>query len=55
MATEQPKTGSVDMDAEPPRTSMEDHKQTYDAFLNVTKWSIVVIAIILLGLAFFLT
>jgi len=30
--------------------SMKDHTETYDGFLAVTKWSIILITILLIGL-----
>lgn len=45
---------SNEMSAEVPRTSIEDHRQTYEAFLSLTKWTIVFIALLLIGMAIFL-
>ncbi|MEM7695546.1 MAG: aa3-type cytochrome c oxidase subunit IV [Pseudomonadota bacterium] len=39
---------------EHPRTSIEDHRRTYDAFMSITKWSIVAVVILLIGLLIFL-
>lgn len=45
---------SNEMSAEAPRGSIEDHKRTYEAFLSLTKWTIVFIALLLIGMAVFL-
>lgn len=42
------------MDADHPRTSIEDHRRTYEAFLGLTKWSIGAIALLLIFMAIFL-
>lgn len=42
------------MDADAPRTSIEDHQRTYDAFINLSKWSIVGVVILLILMAYFL-
>jgi len=39
---------------EHPRTSMDDHKRTYDAFLSLTKWGIIAVVVLLIGLVIFL-
>lgn len=41
-------------DAEPPRTTIEQHQQTYDGFISLTKWTIIFIALLLIGMAVFL-
>jgi len=53
MADEARKPEEDDEDA--PRTSMEEHKATYEAFLNLMKWGVVVVALLLIGMAIFLT
>lgn len=40
--------------SEPPRTTMDDHMRTYDAFMNIMKWGIVAVVLILVGLWWFL-
>lgn len=39
---------------EHPKTDIEDHKRTYDAFLSLTKWGIIAVTILLIGLLIFL-
>lgn len=41
-------------DGDAPKTSFEDHKQTFDAFLGLIKWGVAVVAILLIGMAVFL-
>jgi len=43
-----------DMDADAPRTSFEDHQRTFDAFIQLTKWSIVGVVVLLILMAWFL-
>lgn len=45
---------SDEMDAEPPRTTIEEHQRTYDAFMSLTKWSIAGVVLLLILLAVFL-
>ncbi|MEM6849928.1 MAG: aa3-type cytochrome c oxidase subunit IV [Pseudomonadota bacterium] len=39
---------------EHPRTHIDDHKRTYDAFLGVTKWGIIAVVVLLIGMLIFL-
>ncbi|WMS44977.1 aa3-type cytochrome c oxidase subunit IV [Acuticoccus sp. MNP-M23] len=50
----QPVYQTTDPDAEPPRTTIEEHQQTYDGFISLTKWSTICIALLLIGMAVFL-
>lgn len=38
----------------PPKTSIEDHKATFEAFLNLVKWGVLAVALLLIGMAVFL-
>ena len=38
-----------------PQISMADHMRTYEAFLSLTKYGIIAIVVLLIGMAFFLT
>lgn len=42
------------MDAEAPRNTIEDHMQTYEGFLWLTKWGIAFIVVLLILMAWFL-
>ncbi|MEO1103671.1 MAG: aa3-type cytochrome c oxidase subunit IV [Pseudomonadota bacterium] len=53
MAGQEPQTTGAET-GEPPRTSIEDHKRTYDAFMGFTKWGTLIVAVILIGLLVFL-
>lgn len=37
-----------------PHTSLEDHERTFEAFLQLIKWSIISIVLLLIGMAVFL-
>lgn len=43
-----------DMDAEAPRTSIDEHQRTFDAFITLTKWTIVAVVLTLVLMAWFL-
>ncbi len=42
------------MDAEAPRTSIEDHQRTFDAFIGLTKVTIALVVLLLIFMAVFL-
>lgn len=44
----------TEMDAEAPHMSIEDHQRTFDAFIGLTKWTIVTVVLILILMAYFL-
>jgi len=50
----QPIYETADPNAEPPRTTIEEHQQTYDGFISLTKWTMIFIALLLIGMAVFL-
>ncbi|XWN32544.1 MAG: aa3-type cytochrome c oxidase subunit IV [Devosia sp.] len=39
---------------EPPQTDIAEHQKTFDRLISLTKWAIIVVAVILIGLAYFL-
>ncbi|MBJ3775705.1 aa3-type cytochrome c oxidase subunit IV [Acuticoccus mangrovi] len=43
-----------DTNGEPPRSELADHMRTYEAFLSLMKWGIILIALLLIGMAVFL-
>lgn len=45
-------TGSGDETA--PRTSIDEHQRTYDRFMSITKWAMLVVVLILVGMYVFL-
>ncbi|WP_420391579.1 aa3-type cytochrome c oxidase subunit IV [Acuticoccus sp.] len=47
-------TQTVEGDAEAPRTSIDDHQRTFETFLNLIKWTVGVVALVLIGMAVFL-
>ncbi|MEM9223421.1 MAG: aa3-type cytochrome c oxidase subunit IV [Pseudomonadota bacterium] len=53
MAGDEPHPPAADA-GNPPRTTIEDHQQTYGAFITITKWSIGICVLILVGMAVFL-
>ncbi len=53
MANE-PTYSFADDSGNPPRTSLEDHQQTYEGFLSLVKWGIGTVVLILVGMAVFL-
>ena len=54
MAVEDAHQHGHGVDADAPRTSIEDHRQTFDAFMGFVKWGVIVVVAILIGMAVFL-
>lgn len=46
-------TASSD-DATPPKIDMDHHNATYDGFLQVAKWGVIIVAVVLIGMLIFL-
>lgn len=44
----------ADENGNPPRTTIDEHMQTYEGFLALTKWGIGIVVLILVGMAVFL-
>lgn len=53
MADEAPRQEEKETE-EPPRPAMADREATYTAFLNLIKWGVAVVALVLIGMAIFL-
>jgi len=54
MAGHEPQHGADDEDGDPPRTSIEQHQETFDAFMSLTKWAVLAVVLVLIGMAVFL-
>jgi hypothetical protein len=45
---------TIDDDGTPPEVDIAAHQATFDAFISLTKWTIVFIVLLLIGMAVFL-
>lgn len=41
-------------DGTPPKIDMDEHRATYEGFLSVTKWGVIIVIILLVGMLIFL-
>ncbi|MEM0906086.1 MAG: aa3-type cytochrome c oxidase subunit IV [Pseudomonadota bacterium] len=54
MATQEAQPAPTGDDEGPPQIDMAEHQRTYDAFMNITKWGIIIVVVVLIAMAVFL-